>query len=45
VLASHSMSLMEHFCNRAIVLEHGVVRFAGDVDEAILVYTGKRDGV
>jgi ABC-type polysaccharide/polyol phosphate transport system ATPase subunit len=44
VLASHSMGLMKHFCNRAIVLEHGVVRFAGDVDEAILVYTGKRDG-
>jgi ABC-type polysaccharide/polyol phosphate transport system ATPase subunit len=41
VLASHSMELMKHFCNKAIVLEHGKIRFAGDVDEAIFNYIGK----
>jgi homopolymeric O-antigen transport system ATP-binding protein len=38
ILASHAMDLVRRFCNKAVVLEHGSIRFSGDVEEAIAVY-------
>lgn len=33
--ASHSRSMLQKFCNRGLVLQHGRVRFYGDIDEAL----------
>lgn len=38
VLASHSESVIRQFCNRALLLEHGEVISAGDIDEVFGVY-------
>jgi ABC-type polysaccharide/polyol phosphate transport system ATPase subunit len=38
VLASHSMPLLQEWCNRAILLDHGRVVCAGDVAEVAGVY-------
>ncbi|MGJ8560386.1 MAG: ABC transporter ATP-binding protein [Litorimonas sp.] len=43
VLASHNMPLMERVCERAIVIEEGVVLFDGDVKKAITIYRNIRD--
>jgi ABC-type polysaccharide/polyol phosphate transport system ATPase subunit len=43
VLASHSMSLLRRFCNKALVLEHGAVLFIGSIDDAVSAYTGRRE--
>jgi ABC-2 type transport system ATP-binding protein len=45
VLASHSMSLLRRFCNKALVLEHGVVSFIGSIEEALEAYAGQREPV
>jgi ABC-2 type transport system ATP-binding protein len=40
VLASHSQNLIESFCNKAAIMEHGRVKWFGDVDEAFRIYNG-----
>jgi ABC-2 type transport system ATP-binding protein/lipopolysaccharide transport system ATP-binding protein len=40
VLASHSQALIENFCNKAVIMEHGRVLWFGDVDEAFRIYNG-----
>lgn len=39
VLASHSLPLLEQWCNRAILLDQGSIIAAGDVKEVINAYT------
>jgi ABC-type polysaccharide/polyol phosphate transport system ATPase subunit len=38
VLASHSMTLLEEWCNRAILLDHGRVKASGSVKEVVHTY-------
>jgi ABC-type polysaccharide/polyol phosphate transport system ATPase subunit len=38
VLASHSIALLREWCNRAILLDHGHIVAAGDVDEVAGIY-------
>ena len=38
VLASHSMPILEEWCNRAILLDHGRIVAMGDVKEIAAVY-------
>jgi ABC-type polysaccharide/polyol phosphate transport system ATPase subunit len=40
VLASHSQNLIEDFCNKAAIMEHGRVIWFGDVGEAFRIYNG-----
>lgn len=40
VLASHSMGLVERFCNVGIVMERGTVKFFGTVADAVKCYSG-----
>jgi ABC-2 type transport system ATP-binding protein/lipopolysaccharide transport system ATP-binding protein len=42
VLASHSLDLVNRFCNKAIVMEHGRKLFFGPTDEALEVYASTR---
>jgi len=42
VLASHSMELLREWCNRAILLDHGRLVAAGDVDEVAAIYESGR---
>jgi ABC-type polysaccharide/polyol phosphate transport system ATPase subunit len=39
VLASHQNRILSEFCNRAIVLERGLIVFEGGVDDAIAYYS------
>lgn len=41
VLASHSLPLLEEWCNRAILLDHGKVIAAGPVAEVAAHYAGR----
>ncbi len=47
LFVSHNMSSVKSLCSRAIVLEHGQIRFDGEVNEAIHRYLteGSVDGV
>jgi len=38
VLASHSMPLLEQWCNRAILLDQGHIRASGDLGSVSAVY-------
>jgi ABC-type polysaccharide/polyol phosphate transport system ATPase subunit len=38
VIASHSDSIIEKFCNKALLLEHGQIIYAGGVKEAANIY-------
>ena len=40
VLASHSLPLLEEWCNRAILLDHGRIVASGSVAEVAAVYAG-----
>ena len=40
VLASHSVELLRHVCNRGVLLEHGRVVQAGAIEDVIATYTG-----
>jgi ABC-type polysaccharide/polyol phosphate transport system ATPase subunit len=40
VMASHSMSGVQQFCNKGLVMHHGKVSFFGTVDDAIAHYAG-----
>jgi ABC-2 type transport system ATP-binding protein/lipopolysaccharide transport system ATP-binding protein len=35
VLATHNLAIAQRFCNRAIVMSHGQIRFDGGVEDAI----------
>jgi len=39
IVASHDLGVLRTFCNRAVVLHEGRVRFAGSVEEGIAHYT------
>jgi ABC-2 type transport system ATP-binding protein len=47
VIASHADTLIKEFCNKALLLEGGAVRYFGPVDEALSIYHSKtlRDGI
>jgi ABC-type polysaccharide/polyol phosphate transport system ATPase subunit len=38
VLASHSVSLVRRLCNRAVLMEHGRMVWAGDIEEGLALY-------
>lgn len=38
LFVSHSMSQIRKVCNKAIILEHGELKFYGDLEEAISIY-------
>lgn len=38
VLVSHNMSTVKHLCSRAILLEHGSVKMAGEVEKVVARY-------
>jgi len=38
VFASHSETLIRRFCNKAVVLEHGEVKWSGDLEEGIRLH-------
>lgn len=40
VLASHSVELIRRLCTSAIVMEHGRVKWKGDIEGALAVYHG-----
>ena len=40
VLASHSVDLIRRLCNKAIVLEHGQIKWSGALEEGLAVYLG-----
>jgi homopolymeric O-antigen transport system ATP-binding protein len=44
VLASHSVPLLEEWCNRAILLERGRLVAAGPVAEVAEVYASRSNG-
>ncbi len=41
LFVSHSMNQVRKVCNKAIVLEHGALKFYGDLEEAITKYEGE----
>jgi ABC-type polysaccharide/polyol phosphate transport system ATPase subunit len=41
VMAMHSDELIKEFCNKALLLEGGCVKYAGDIDEALKIYHAK----
>ncbi len=38
VLASHSEALVRRFCNKSVVLQHGAVRWVGELEEGLRLY-------
>lgn len=42
VIASHSVDLIKEFCNKALLLESGNIKYFGDVKTAIELYQNKR---
>ena len=40
---SHNMHTIRTLCDRCIVLDHGTVRYIGDVEEAIRIYLGRKE--
>jgi homopolymeric O-antigen transport system ATP-binding protein len=43
VLASHSDDLIKEFCNKALLLEGGSIKYIGDVNKTIELYRQSRD--
>ena len=43
VLASHSLPILEEWCNRAILLDRGRIAAVGDVQEVAAVYQAAAD--
>ena len=39
VLATHANDVIQKICNKALLLEHGKIKFFGPVDEALAIYT------
>ena len=44
VLASHSLPLLEEWCNRAVLLDHGRIAAEGSVAEVAAAYTAAQSG-
>ncbi|WP_436356137.1 ABC transporter ATP-binding protein [Brevundimonas sp. CEF1] len=42
LMASHDLSLIAHYCDRALVIESGKTKIFDDIDEAVEVYTWLR---
>jgi ABC-type polysaccharide/polyol phosphate transport system ATPase subunit len=42
VLASHSVDLVRKLCNKAVMMEHGRLIWAGGIEEGIEIYQGKK---
>ncbi len=42
LMASHDLSLIAHYCDRALVIESGKAKIFDDIDEAVEVYTWLR---
>lgn len=42
LMASHDLSLISHYCDRALVIESGKAKIFDDIDEAVEVYTWLR---
>lgn len=42
LMASHDLSLIAHYCDRALVIESGKAKIFNDIDEAVEVYTWLR---
>lgn len=42
VMATHAEPLIREFCNKALLLENGSIKFFGDVDQALEIYKLKR---
>jgi ABC-2 type transport system ATP-binding protein len=40
VMATHSDELIKEFCNKALLMEGGKIKYFGPVDEAIAIYQG-----
>ena len=40
VIASHSDELIQEFCNKALLLEKGSIKYCGSVDQALKLYHG-----
>ncbi|TMJ01388.1 MAG: ABC transporter ATP-binding protein [Alphaproteobacteria bacterium] len=40
VLASHSLELVRRLCTKAVLMEHGRVKWTGSVEEALQIYRG-----
>lgn len=43
VLSTHDPLIMKEFCNRALWLEHGHIKFYGDIDETLEKYMNVQD--
>lgn len=41
VLASHDDNIIRKMCNKALLLEHGKIKFFGPVDKALEIYTAR----
>ncbi|MBV9575806.1 MAG: ABC transporter ATP-binding protein [Gammaproteobacteria bacterium] len=41
IMASHADSLIKEFCNKALLLEGGRIKYFGDVDQALALYYKK----
>ncbi len=41
VMASHANDLIQEFCNKALLLESGTIKYFGDVTTALNLYQGK----
>lgn len=41
VMASHSNELIKEFCNKALLMENGQIKYFGAVDEALEMYQGR----
>ena len=39
VIATHSMEVVRKLCNKVIILDKGVVKFYGPIEDGIKVYT------
>lgn len=42
VMATHSNDLIKEFCNKALLLENGKIKYFGDVDQALEIYRNKK---
>ena len=41
VIATHSMEVVHNLCNKVIILDKGVVKFYGPIEDGINIYTNE----
>ncbi|MEJ0009683.1 MAG: ATP-binding cassette domain-containing protein [Alphaproteobacteria bacterium] len=41
VMASHSPDIVRNLCNKGLLLEHGEVKYFGDIEQALAIYQGQ----